>query len=79
MCLDEAGNIIACAGWKKAGVGPMIYVISPSGTILESHPAPADQPMRVAFGDAGLSSLYLTTGEGQLFRAKDTGRRGLTR
>jgi gluconolactonase len=69
MCLDEAGNIIACAGWKKAGVGPMIYVISPSGTILESHPAPADQPMRVAFGDAGLSSLYL----------KDTGRRGLTR
>jgi gluconolactonase len=79
MCLDDAGNIIACAGWKKAGVGPMIYVISPSGTILESHPAPADQPMRVAFGDAGLSSLYLTTGEGQLFRAKDTGRRGLTR
>jgi gluconolactonase len=77
MCLDSEGNIIACAGWKKAGVGPMIYVISPSGTILESHPAPADLPMRVAFGDAGLDSLYLTTGEGQLFRAKGTGRRGL--
>ncbi len=77
MCLDSGGNIIACAGWKKAGVGPAIYVISPSGTILESHPAPADLPMRVAFGNAGLDSLYLTTGEGQLFRAKDTGRRGL--
>jgi hypothetical protein len=36
-------------------------------------------PMRVAFGDAGLGSLYLTTGDGQLFRAKDTGRRGLQR
>jgi gluconolactonase len=79
MCLDSAGNIIACAGWKKAGVGPMIHVIAPSGTILESHPAPADLPMRVAFGDAGLASLYLTTGQGQLFRAKDTGRRGLNR
>lgn len=79
MCLDSDGNIIACAGWKKAGVGPMLYVISPSGTILESHPAPADLPMRVAFGDAGLSSLYLTTGEGQLYRAKNTGRRGLAR
>jgi gluconolactonase len=79
MCLDSDGNIIACAGWKKAGVGPMLYVISPSGTILESHPAPSDLPMRVAFGDAGLGSLYLTTGEGHLYRAKDTGRRGLSR
>ncbi|MCC7485591.1 MAG: SMP-30/gluconolactonase/LRE family protein [Burkholderiales bacterium] len=79
MCLDSGGNIIACAGWKRSGVGPMLHVISPSGTILESHPAPADLPMRVAFGDEGLSSLYLTTGEGHLYRAKNTGRRGLKR
>lgn len=79
MCLDSEGNIIACAGWKKAGAGPMVYVIAPSGTILESHLAPADLPMRVAFGDAGLDSLYLTTGEGQLFRARETGRLGLKR
>ena len=64
MCLDSEGNIIACAGWKKGGAGPMVYVISPSGTILESHPAPADMPMRCAFGDAGLASLYLTAGDG---------------
>jgi gluconolactonase len=76
MCLDDKGNIIACAGWKKAGVGPMLYVISPSGTILESHPAPADMPMRVAFGDAGLTSLYLTADDGALYRATNTGRRG---
>jgi gluconolactonase len=79
MCLDSDGNIIACAGWKKAGAGPSLYVISPSGTILETHPAPADLPMRVAFGDTGLGSLYLTTGDGQLFRSKDTGRKGLAR
>ncbi|OGA53012.1 MAG: hypothetical protein A3G24_11270 [Betaproteobacteria bacterium RIFCSPLOWO2_12_FULL_62_13] len=79
MCLDSDGNIIACAGWKKAGVGPMIYLISPSGTILESHPAPADMPMRCAFGDAGLTSLYLTAGDGGLYRAKEIGRCGLKR
>jgi sugar lactone lactonase YvrE len=79
MCLDSEGNIIACAGWRKGGAGPMVYVISPSGTILESHPAPADMPMRCAFGDAGLSSLYVTAGDGGLYRAKNTGRKGLAR
>ena len=79
MCLDSEGNIVACAGWKKSGVGPMLYVVSPTGTILETHPAPADLPMRCAFGDAGLASLYVTAGDGGLYRAKNTGRRGLKR
>jgi gluconolactonase len=79
MCLTSEGNLIACAGWQKAGTGPMLYVITPSGTIVESHPAPADLPMRVAFGDEGLTSLYLTAGDGGLYRAKDVGHRGLKR
>lgn len=76
MCLDSDGNIVACAGWKKSGGGPVIHVISPAGTILETHPAPADMPMRCAFGDAGLTSLYVTAGDGALYRAKNTGRHG---
>lgn len=79
MCLDSEGNIVACAGWKKGGLGPMVYVISASGTVLETHPVPADMPMRCAFGDAGLASLYLTAGDGGLYRARATGRRGLQR
>lgn len=79
MCLDSEGNLIACAGWKKGGAGPMVYVVTPRGTIVESHPAPADMPMRVAFGDADLGSLYLTAGDGCLYRVKGTGRRGLAR
>ena len=79
MCLDSEGNIAACAGWKKGGGGPVIHVISPAGTILETHPAPADMPMRCAFGDAGLASLYVTAGDGGLYRARNTGRRGLQR
>lgn len=76
MCLDGEGNIVACAGWKKGGLGPMVYVMNASGTVLESHPAPADLPMRCAFGDAGLTSLYLTAGDGGLYRARLIGRRG---
>jgi gluconolactonase len=79
MCLDSEGNIIACAGWKKGGLGPTIYVLSASGTVLETHAASADLPMRCAFGDAGLTSLYLTAGDGGLYRARDIGRRGLRR
>ena len=79
MCLDSDGNIVACAGWKKSGAGPVIYVISPSGTILETHPAPADMPMRCAFGDRGLASLYLTAGDGGLYRTTNAGRNGMKR
>jgi gluconolactonase len=79
MCLDSEGCIVACAGWKKGGAGPMLYVISAEGTIIDSHPAPADIPMRCAFGDSGLGGLYVTAGDGGIYRARDTGRRGLER
>jgi gluconolactonase len=77
MCLDSGGNLVACTGWKKSGAGPMIVVFSPSGALLESIPAPSDLPMRCAFGDDGLASLYVTTGDGQLFRCTDSGRKGV--
>jgi len=79
MCFDGDGNIVACAGWKKSGIGPSLYVVSASGTVLETHPAPPDLPMRCAFGDAGRESLYLTAGDGGLYRATNTGRGGLKR
>ncbi|NBR28150.1 MAG: SMP-30/gluconolactonase/LRE family protein [Betaproteobacteria bacterium] len=79
LCLDRDGNIVACAGAKSAGPGPMVYVISPSGAVLESHALPGDLPVKCAFGDSDLSSLYVTTGEGMLYRAKGTGRRGMKR
>jgi hypothetical protein len=47
--------------------------------LIESHAAPGDLPMRCAFGDADLGSLYLTSGDGCLYRARGTGRRGIVR
>ncbi|HTK36523.1 MAG TPA: SMP-30/gluconolactonase/LRE family protein [Caulobacteraceae bacterium] len=79
MCLDADGNIVACAGWRRSGPGPMLYVFSPSGAVLETHPLPDDLPQRCQFGGAGLDSLYLTTAGGHLLCAERTTRRGYDR
>ena len=79
VCVDSEGNVIAVGGSSKGGVGPLIYVFSAAGALVDKQPAPSDLPMRVAFGDADLSSLYLTSGDGKLYRAKDSGRKGKKR
>ena len=56
MCLDTDGNIVACAGWEQSGPGPMIYVFSPTGQVLETHPVPAE-PTNCAFGGPDLTDL----------------------
>ncbi len=70
MRLDSEGNIIATAGWEKGGPGPMIYVFSPSGTVIEMHPVPCTKPTNCAFGGPDLSTLYVTTIEGLLLRTR---------
>ena len=75
MRLDVEGNIVATAGWELGGPGPSIYVLSPSGEVLERHPLAAKRPTNCCFAEAGLSTLYVTTTEGHLFRAR-TERRG---
>ena len=75
MCLDVEGNIVATAGWRRGGPGPMVYVFSPTGDVGETHPTPVDRPTNCSFGDADLKTLYVTTSEGHLFRAR-TERRG---
>jgi gluconolactonase len=75
MCLDTGGNIVATAGWENGGPGPSIYVFSPSGEVLERHPVPAQRPTNCAFGDKDLRTLYVTTTEGHLLRAR-TARQG---
>jgi gluconolactonase len=79
LCVDSEGHVLACAGWKKSGPGPLLYLFSPSGAVIETHALPCDLPMRIAFGDKDLASLYLTTAEGSLYRARGTGRRGVAR
>ena len=70
MTLDTDGNIIACAGWESGGPGPMIYVFSPQGRVLETHPIRVERATNCCFGDADMKTLYVTTGGGHLFRAR---------
>jgi gluconolactonase len=70
MTLDMDGNIIVCAGWEAGGPGPMIYVFSPIGRVLSTHPLRVDRPTNCCFGDPDMKTLYVTTGGGYLFRAR---------
>jgi gluconolactonase len=70
MCLDTEGNIIAAAGWEVSGPGGIIYVFAPNGRVLETHPIPANRPTNCTFGDADLRTLYVTSTDGHLFRAR---------
>jgi gluconolactonase len=76
MCLDEAGNVVATAGWEESGPGPMLYVFAPNGRILDTHPFPSNQPTNCAFGGDDLRMLFVTSADGCLYRAR-TDRRGL--
>jgi len=75
MVLDTGGDIVATAGFHLSGPGPMIYVFSPAGQVLETHPIPVDRPTNCTFGGPDLTTLYVTTYGGHLFRAF-TERRG---
>jgi gluconolactonase len=79
ICTDGEGNVIAVGGSSKGGGGASIYVFSAAGELVDKQPVPCETPMRVAFGDADLSSLYLTSADGRLYRAQGSGRRGARR
>ena len=70
MCLDVDGNIIATAGWDVAGPGPLIYVFSPTGRVIETHPVPCRAPTNCCFAGSDMTTLFVTSSRGQLFRAE---------
>jgi gluconolactonase len=70
MRLDTEGCVIATAGWEIGGPGPLIYVFAPSGEVVETHPLPCTRPTNCAFGGDDLTTLYVTTIEGFLFRTR---------
>lgn len=76
MALAQDGSIVACAGGREAGPGPMVYVFSASGQLRAAHAFPGDAPVRCAFGGAGLDELYVSSADGHLYCARNLGLRG---
>lgn len=70
MCLDQEGHIVATAGWELGGPGGMIYVFTPQGRVVETHPLPCDRPTNCTFGGRDLDILYVTSIEGHLMQAR---------
>jgi gluconolactonase len=73
MTLSSEGNIVACTGWEISGPGGNITVFDPMGRIIETHPTPAERPTNCTF--AG-EDLYVSSIEGHLLVARDTGMTG---
>ena len=76
MCIDAAGCVFVCAGSAASGPGSLVYVFSPKGAVQATYAVPQGTPLNCAFGDDGLTSLYVSTLEGHLYRVRDTGHAG---
>ncbi len=76
MELDVAGNLYVCAGiLTQRGPGetvqnpPGVYVITPSGELVERIPIPQDVITNCCFGGSDKRTLYVTAGH-MLYRTR---------
>ncbi len=76
MELDVAGNLYVCAGiLTQRGPGettlnpPGVYVITPSGELVERIPIPQDVIANCCFGGSDKRTLYVTAGH-MLYRTR---------
>ena len=76
MTRTTGGLIVATAGQRERGPGPMVYVFEPSGRVVSTHPSPADRPTNCTFAEAERGVLYVTFAGGELYRVANTGLRG---
>ena len=76
MTRTTEGLIVATAGHRERGPGPMIYLFEPSGRVVSTHPSPAEKPTNCTFAEAGRGVLYVTFSGGELYRVANTGLRG---
>ena len=73
MTLTTSGHIVATAGNRASGPGPMIYVFDDSGLVISTHRAPADAPTNCTYGGDALDELFVTFLTGHVYRVRNTG------
>ncbi len=76
MTLTSSGAILASAGSASLGPGPMIYEFEPSGRVVRTHPAPADNPTNCTYGGPSLGTLFVTFAGGEVYQVDGTNHTG---
>ena len=54
----------------------MLYEFEPSGRVVRTHPAPADNPTNCTYGGSSLDTLFVTFAGGEVYQVDDTGHTG---
>ena len=76
MTLTSSGTVVATAGSSTSRPGPMLYEFEPSGRVVRTHPAPADNPTNCTYGGSSLDTLFVTFAGGEVYQVDDTGHTG---
>ena len=76
MTLTDNGNILATAGSKSSGPGPMIYEFNENGRVISSHPCPSDEPTNCSFGGDNNDLLFVTFATGKVYIIDNTNLKG---
>lgn len=77
LCVDADGRLLVAIGGSAGGTEPAIEVFESDGLPLGRHPIPAGAPTNCTFGGNDMETLFVTTMDGQLLGATDTGHRGV--
>jgi len=70
ICVDDDNRAYVCVGGKAEGECGTIQVFACDGVSLSVHELPVRTPFACALGDADMKSLYITSAEGVLLRAR---------
>jgi sugar lactone lactonase YvrE len=76
LCVDDRDRLIACSGDAADGDEAAIWLIGQDGKVLETQHPPGTRATNCSFGGADLTTLYVTTADGYVYRVANSGLRG---
>ena len=76
LCVDDRDRLIACSGDAADGDEAAIWLIRQDGKVLETQQPPGACATNCSFGGADLTTLYVTTADGYVYRVANSGLSG---
>jgi gluconolactonase len=66
MCVTPDGNLVMCLGGRSSSLA----MLSSTGDVLNQHPFGPGEPTNCSIGGRDMTTLYVTSSEGCLYRAE---------